>query len=229
MLLPGSCGLALTLAADPRPKTGQALLLRHLMNTLRAVHGAQVDRAAPQLADTVRGPLRHVTDRLPNVEELTSDSSKPRASTRPLPRARGRPHLAQPPIGVDRATPNRGRAPELTRPRARTRPVDLWPNHPDSAAAGVPRRVAVRPGRRPPHLPVGPCDLRPDEGGAGDPGFAYSGGGSLGGHLGHVGSAVVVAGLTGPPRLSRPQPCRCVQGARTDGPTGGVSGRLPKE
>ncbi len=70
------------LAADPSSRTGQALLLRQMLNTVRALHQAQVAtsqaREAHQVAGMVRSKLALVANGLPAVPELPSQPASGR-------------------------------------------------------------------------------------------------------------------------------------------------------
>lgn len=75
--LRGLIQLALLVAADPRSRTGQALLLRQIIRTIRAIHDAHTStghtRQATRLRQVALDRLGAVQSRLPDVEALTRD------------------------------------------------------------------------------------------------------------------------------------------------------------
>lgn len=70
----GPAYMLMALAAGTDSRTGQAIIMRQLLNTLRALHDAQVAsgqaRTAAHLADTVRIQLALVVEQLPRVETV---------------------------------------------------------------------------------------------------------------------------------------------------------------
>lgn len=70
----GPAYMLMALAAGTDSRTGQAIIMRQLLNTLRALHDAQVAtgqaRTASQLAETVRGQLAQIVDNLPSLETV---------------------------------------------------------------------------------------------------------------------------------------------------------------
>jgi hypothetical protein len=75
----GPAYLLMAVAAGTDSRTGQAIIMRQLLNTLRALHDAQVAtgqaRTASQLADTVRGKLAQIVHTLPTIEAVESAGS----------------------------------------------------------------------------------------------------------------------------------------------------------
>lgn len=82
MSMRGPATLMMAMAAGPGSKTGQALLMRQLLNTTRALFLAQQAtsqaRTARQLSDTIQNRLAEVVKTLPSIEPSLETSSTER-------------------------------------------------------------------------------------------------------------------------------------------------------